>query len=263
MKTIFKIVLIVFMATLWACEKNDPLGDQGELTGNIVPFNLLAQMPDAAAGDTLTLRNVSWAVEDNIETISFFHRGFKKLEYTMGLAIPGTDTLYVLSASFSPDSILTPLTPIADYPKEGEELNQYYQTLENAYVIQHDFIVPQIYKLISGSNGNLVLAMDDATFGQFMETFSVEINRHMLLGFFPDLNAYSTVYFKFDDDGNFTGELTDAGVEYFLSNITREIINEFLEEATVEDDTRVTIETQAVVEESTTPAVSTRVFKVI
>jgi hypothetical protein len=264
MKTTFKILLIVFVA--WACEKNDPLADQGKLTGNVVPFNLLAQMPDAAAGDTLVLRNVSWAVEDNIKSIAFFHRGFKKRNYEVKISIQVADannTVYNMAATYSEDSIIIPSTPIATYPETGTNLNQYYQTQENAYVILHEFVVPEQYTLSKQTNQALILAMNDQVFNYFKTAFSVNLNRRMLLAVFPSLSPFNVTYFKFDENGNFTGELHPAGFEYFLNNITRERFNDFVKEATVVDNSRVTILTEALVEGSTSGSKSSRVFRVL
>lgn len=266
MKTTYKILILVLVTALWACEKNDPLADQGELTGDVVPFNLLAQMPDAAAGDTLTLRNVSWAVDDNISTISFAHSGFKVISYSVKISIPTEDednTVYELEAVYAPDSIISPPTTFAMYPEEGQDLNDYYRTLENAYVILHDFIVPQQYALVTGDNEELINAMDENVFNYFVVTFSSYLNRDMLLAVFPELNPFSVTYFEIDGEGNFTGELTAEGFEYFVTNIDRERFNDFLKEATVSDDTRVTIETEAVIEDSESGSSSERTFKVI
>lgn len=54
---ILKYILPIIVAGLvmTSCEKNDPLAEQGQLTGNVAPFNLLAQMPDAKVEDTLML----------------------------------------------------------------------------------------------------------------------------------------------------------------------------------------------------------------
>ncbi|MFW5724997.1 MAG: hypothetical protein ACOCX0_01025 [Bacteroidota bacterium] len=266
MKTTVKIIILVLVAGLWACEKNDPLADQGELTGRTVAFNLLAQMPDAAAGDTIALRNVSWAVDDNIETIVFRHSGFKLRSYEVKIAIEvegETNTVYELEASLAQDSILTPSTLFATYPEEGFVLNDYYQTLENAYVINHDFIVPAGYALSTEEGPELINAMDEEVFGFFVQQFSTQLNRDMLLTIFPDLSPFSVDYFEIDDEGNFTGELTPEGIQYYIDNIDRELFNEFLDEATVEDNTRVTIESEAILEGAEEGSTSTRNFKVI
>jgi len=266
MKISLKIVLIVFIAAWWGCEKNDPLADQGTLTGTIVPFNLLAQMPDAAAGDTLTLRNVSWAVDDNIGKIEFIHGGFKSRIFDMAISIQVSDennTVHQLAATYIEDTIHFEPQTFASYPESGQDLNQYFQTLENAYVILHPFIVPAQYRLSNAANEELVLEMDDDVFSWFVDTFSVSIDRNIMIALFPEINPFSVQFFKFDADGNFTGELTENGLAYFFENFTRERAVDFLDEANVSDNTRVTIETEAVLDGSETGAVSTRGFKII
>lgn len=263
MKTKFKFYLLILMTALWACEKNDPLADQGELTGNIVPFNLLAQMPDAPAGDTLNLRNVSWAVNDDIETITFSHQGFKLRTFEVKIAFNVADTLYRREAFLAQDSIITPPTVFATYPEEGKDLNEYYQTLENAYVINHPFRVPLQYALIKQSNEALILAMNDEVFYYFVNTFSTTLNKDILLDIFPNLSPFSVVYFATDSQGFFTGELTEEGVQYYVDNIDRERFNDYLTEATATDNTRVTIETEAILEKMDNGASSRRTFRVL
>ena len=266
MKTIYKILILVFAVILWACEKNDPLADQGRLTGEMVPFNLLAQMPDAPAGDTLTLRNVSWAVNDDIDEVTFSHRGFKLRTYDIKLSVPTSDannTVHELAVVFTEDSILTSTTQFALYPEGEESLDQYYQTLENAYVILHDFIVPQQYALTRPSNEQLINEMEEGLFEQIVHAFANQVSRHILVAFFPDINPFSLVYFVVDDDGFYTGELTEQGMEYYLTHMNKEIFNDFLREATVADNTRVTIETAATLETSNAIAISTRTFRIL
>jgi hypothetical protein len=266
MKISLKILLIVFITAWWGCEKNDPLADQGTLTGNMVPFNLLAQMPDAAAGDTLTLRNVSWAVDDNIGRIDFIHSGFKSRIFDMSISIEiagESNTIHQLAATYLQDTIHFEPQIFASYPESGEDLNQYFQTLENAYVILHPFIVPAQYKLSKTSNEELVREMDEDVFSWFVDTFSVSIDREVMIALFPDINPFSVQLFKFDDNGNFTGELTENGLTYFFENFTRELAINYLDEANVSDNTRVTIETEAVLDGNDVGAVSTRVFKII
>lgn len=266
MKTIYKILILTFAVILWACEKNDPLADQGRLTGEMVPFNLLAQMPDAPAGDTLTLRNVSWAVNDDIDEITFAHRGFKLRTYDIKLTVPTSDsnnTVHELSTVLTEDSIITPTTQFAYYPEEGGNLDQYYQTMENAYVILHDFIVPQNYALTRRSNEQLINEMEEGLFTKVVEAFAPKVTRHILVAFFPEINPFSLVYFVVDEDGFYTGELTEQGMEYYLTNMNKEIFNDFLREATVADNTRVTIETAAKLENSNAIATSTRTFRIL
>lgn len=263
MKTKFKFYILILMTALWACEKNDPLADQGELTGKVVPFNLLAQMPDAPAGDTLNLRNVSWAINDDIETITFSHEGFKERTFEVKIAFNVADTVYQREAFLAEDSIIIPPTLFATYPEEGKELNDYYQTMENAYVILHSFIVPQQYALSKQSNETLILAMDDEIFNYFVHTFSTTLNRDILLDIFPDLSPFSVTYFATDSQGNITGELTEEGVQYYIDNIDRERFNDYLTEATVTDNTRVTIETEAILEGMDEGASSERTFRVL
>jgi hypothetical protein len=264
MKTIYKILILIFVATLWACEKNDPLADQGRLTGGMVPFNLLAQMPDAAAGDTLVLRNVSWAIHDNIEKIDFFHSGFKVRNYEVKMAVPlSGGKSYEKTISLLEDSIIFQSAQVKSFPETGNNLNEFYQTQENAYVILYRFVIPEQYALSRDKNDAVVTKMTDKVFESLVTQFRPGLNREMLLAFFPNLNPYSVIYFKFDTDGFFTGELTQAGFNYFTDNITREIMNKFLKEATVSDNTRVRIRTEASIKGSNLIAPSTRMFRVL
>lgn len=247
----------------WACEKNDPLSDQGELTGNIVPFNLLAQMPDAAAGDTITLRTVCWAVDDDIETVSFYHSGFKIRDYEIKMRVQTTDTLYELTIIHTEDSVLTSSTFIADYPEEGASLIDYYQTLENAYVILHDFIVPMHYALTKLTGEELIMAMNDQVFNSVVVKFTEVFNRAVMTTVFPEVNPFSLTYFEVDDDGFYTGELTELGIQYIIDNLDRERMIEFLRDAIVADNTRVTVESVAALEANGGAASSTRTFRVL
>jgi len=263
MKTILKIFALIMMVGFWACEKNDPLGDQGELTGNIVPFNLLAQPPDAAAGDTVRLRTVCWAVDDDIETVSFYHSGFKLRDYEVKMRIQTTDTVYELTVNHLEDSVLTASTFIASYPEEGASLNDYYQTLENAYVILHDFVVPMHYALTRERNQDLIMIMNDQVFEAVVEKFSLKFNRAIMTTVFPEINPFSLVYFKVDDDGFYTGELTEQGIQYIIDNLDRESMIDFLREATVADNTRITAESVAKLEANGGAASSRRTFRVL
>ncbi len=263
MKTIFKIFLLMILVGFWACEKNDPLADQGELTGEMVPFNLLAQMPDAPAGDTITVRNVSWAVGDDIETITLYHSGFKLRDYEVKLRVQTTNETVDLSVKHLEDSVLFASTFIAEYPEEGATLNDYYQTLENAYVILHDFIVPMQYALTKDRDEELIMAMNDQVLNAIVVKFSEVFNRAVMTTVFPEVNPFNLNFFVVDDEGNITGEITDEGKLYIIDNMDRELLIDFLREAAVSDNTRVTVESVARLEGSEAGASSERTFRVL
>ncbi len=264
MKSFPIISLTLLMFTFMACEKNDPLADQGELTETITPFNLLAQMPDAAAGDTITLRTVCWAVNDDIQTVELFHEGFKLRTFETIMSVEINDgTIHELSAFFAEDTIYVEQDIIVKYPEEGSSLLDFYQTLENAYVILHDFIVPQVYALMKKTNEELIMAMEDHIFDEIVQQLSLQFNRRIMTTLFPDINQFSLVYFVVDDEGFFTGELTEAGIQYVIDNLTRELVAEFLKEATATDNTRVTVESLATLENNAASSSSTRTFRVL
>lgn len=264
MKSLLKISGLLLAMLLWACEKNDPLAEQGELTGAIKPFNLLAQMPDAAAGDTITLRTVCWAVNDDIETVDFFHEGFKLRTFDVLLSIEVADgTIFEINEFLEEDTIFVEQQLIAKYPEEGASLLDYYQTLENAYVILHDFIVPEIYALMKATNEDLIMKLDDHVFGLIVAGLSKQFNRAMMITVFPGINQFSLVFFVFDDDGFFTGEITEEAELYIQENMTRELLIDYLKEAKATDNTRVTVESVATLENDAASTGSTRSFRVL
>ncbi len=264
MKTLLKILTLLLLVLLWACEKNDPLADQGTLTGLQKPFNLLAQMPDAAAGDTITLRTVSWAVNDDIATVSLYHEGFKLQTVDAKMAVQvNDDTTYELNAVYLADTVYVDQVLIAEYPEEGTSLLDYYQTYENAYVILHDFEVPQVYALLKATNEDLIMKIDDHAFAYIVSRFSEQFNRSIMITVFPDINRFSLVYFVVDDDGFFTGDITAAAIEYINENLTRELVAEYIKEATATDNTRVTVESVATLENSNASSGSRRTFRVL
>ncbi len=263
MKTIYKILAVIVLAGLWACEKNDPLADQGDLTGHVVPFILLAQMPDAPAGDTITLRALSWAVDDDISQISLYHRGFKLQTYEVKIRAEGDDVTHELSVTMQADSIIIPETLIDQYPKEGESLNDYYQTYENAYVILHDFMVPMGYALNKERDGELILAMPESAYQMLVAHFSTMFYRALMVAVFPDINPFSVVYFEVDDGGFFTGALTDEGMAYVREHLGRELMIEILHEARVADNTRVTVRANAIIDPAHEGKSSERTFRVL
>lgn len=264
MKSLPKIFLMLSVLAFLACEKNDPLADQGDMTDKITPFNLLAQMPDAAAGDTITLRSVCWAVNDDIATVELLHEGFKLRTFDVSLTIQvNEENIYSISAFLPEDSIFVDQTSIAKYPDQGSSLLDFYQTLENAYVILHDFIVPEVYALTKATGENLVMQMDDDALSQIIEKLSIQFNRRMMTTVFPEINQFSLVYFVIDDAGNYTGEITEAAEEYIQENMTRELLIEYLKDATATDNTRVTIESVATLENDAASTSSTRTFRVL
>lgn len=264
MKSLLKIFALLFLVALWACEKNDPLADQGDLTGATTPFILLAQMPDAAVGDTITLRTVCWAVDDNIAKVSFYHEGFKLRTYEVKLTIEGNNNVvHNIETTLLEDSVLFEQSHIADYPENGKSMTDYYQTYDNAYVFLHDFIVPERYALTRKTNEELIMAMDDVVFDQLVIKFSMLFNRGMMIVVFPEINPFSLDYFVIDDGGNYTGEITDLAVEYIIENLNRELLITFLNEARVSDNTRVVIESVATLDDNATSAASRRMFRVL
>lgn len=261
MKTLRNIFLIFLLGTgLAACEKNDPMDGQGGLTGNLTPFNLLAQMPDAKVNDTLMLRTVCWSINDDITDVSFFYRGFKIKSYSVKMGLIAGGQPYQLSAEHKTDTIFIDQTLIKSYPEAGTSLNIYYQTIENAYVIVHPYVVSADFTLANQSGADVIEEMSDPTFEVLVGKLSPQMNRAIVLKLFPSAPA---ACFEFDQQGFYTGNLTEFGVQYVKDHMTREILTENLAEASVEDNTRATIESKATVAVTSAYAISARNFKVI
>lgn len=260
MKTL-KYILIIFAAGLvfQACEKNDPILEQGTLTGTLTPFNLLAQMPDAKVTDTLMLRTVCWAVNDDITNVSFYYEGFKIKSYSVKMALVVNDE--VLTAAHQTDTIFIDRNLIRSYPQAGESLNDYYQTIENAYVIICPFEVAEGFTLAAGSNAEVILEMDDEIFAIIVNQLSLQMDRAVVLSIFP---TAPVLCFEFNPEtGSFTGNLTEFGFEYVRTNLTREILIEHLDEASVDDNTRGRIESVATIGATNASATSGRNFRLI
>lgn len=260
MKTYFKILSVIVVLGLLSCEKNDPLADQGSLTGQEAPFNLLAQMADAKVGDTLRLRTVAWAANDDLETIAFFHKGFSVEDYSIKIRIELTAGPADLAVTFKTDSIKTERTLIKSYPESGSSLNEFYQTIESAYVIESPFIVPENYQPLKAEGGQLIDDLPAETYSLIAHKFAEKMNRAMMLKLFPSAPFSS---FVIDEAGFFTGELTPAGIQYIVDNLSRDMFKSLLVEAKVDDNTRVTIESEARLKANKGHRVSARGFKVL
>ena len=261
MKTLRNIFLIFALGIgLAACEKNDPIADQGSLTGRVTPFNLLAQMPDVKVNDTLELRTVCWSINDDIEDVSFFYRGYKWKIYSLSLGMIVNHEPVELTAAHKPDTIFIETTLIKSFPEEGTSLNEYYQTIENAYVIEHPFVVPSDYSLSNLEGGDVVEEMSEETFDILVDQLSLQMNRAMVLMLFPTAPASC---FEFDQQGFYTGNLTETGFAYVRENMTREQMTEYLLEASVEDNTRGTIESVATLAVTQASTTSSRNFKIL
>jgi hypothetical protein len=261
MKTLKNIILILMLGLgLMACEKNDPIADQGTLTGNITAFNLLAQMPDAKVVDTLMLRTVCWAVNDDINNVSFYYRGFKIKSYSVKMGLIVNSLPVQLSADTKTDTLFIDRTLIRSYPEAGESLNEYYQTIENAYVIVCPFIVGEGFSLVELSGAALIEEMSDVVFAAIVKKLSLQMNRGMVQKLFP---SAPVACYEFDQQGFFTGNLTEFGFQYVQNNMTREMLIENLSEATVEDNTRGTIESVAKIAVTNALSTSARNFRII
>jgi hypothetical protein len=259
---ILKYILPIIVAGLviTSCEKNDPLAEQGQLTDNVAPFNLLAQMPDAKVEDTLMLRTVAWANDDDINNVSFFYEGFKVLDFNVEMELTLTTGVENFETTYKPDTVFIEKTLIRRYPEAGESLNQYYQTAENAYVIVCPFVVADGFYLLTEEGGELVQVMPDQFLEQIINMFSLMMKRKHVLHLFP---GAPIACFEFDSQGFFTGNLTEFGFNYVQENFTRQMLVDNLVEATVNDNTRGTIESVASVAVTNTSKLSRRNFRII
>ncbi len=263
MKRFYKFfILLAATGVLFAsCEKNEPLAKQGVLTNQLKPFNLLAQMPDAKVSDTLRLRTVSWSKHDDITTISFFYRGFKIQNFSVKMNISVSGQMVELTASHLTDTIFIERTLIETFPRPGESLNDHYQTIENAYVVICPFFVGSGFTLLTSAGALLIDQMSNEAFNSILATLSLQMNRAMVLSLFP---AAPVPCFEFNPQtGAFTGKLTQFGIDYVRTNLTRARLKQQLKEATVEDNTRGTIESVATIGKTNASTTSSRNFKII
>lgn len=263
MNRLFKFIILIaatgFLIT--SCEKNEPIAKQGTLSGQLKPFNLLAQMPDAKVTDTLRLRTVTWSKHDDISSVSFFYRGFKIQNFSVKININVSGQNVQLSANHLTDTIFIDRSLIETFPRPGESLNDHYQTIENAYVVICPFFVGSGFTLLTSAGGPLIEQMSNEVFNSIVAKLSVQMNRAMVLSLFP---TAPVLCFEFNPQtGAFTGNLTPFGVDYVRTNLTRARLIQQLNEATVEDNTRGTIESVAAIGKTNASTTSSRNFRII
>jgi hypothetical protein len=208
--------------------------------------------------DTLNLRTVAWATNDDINNISFFYRGFSVKNYSVKMQITVSGAPVLFQVAHKTDSLFIDRTLIMNYPEAGQSLNLYYQTAENAYVIVCPFVVATGFSLLVQEGAALINAMRDADFAAIVHKISLQMKRPDVRQLWP---AAPIACFEFDANGNFTNNLTEFGFNYVRENLTRAILIQHLTEATVEDNTRGTIESVATV--GTTSKTSSRNFRII
>ncbi|HSV77349.1 MAG TPA: hypothetical protein VLH37_10000 [Bacteroidales bacterium] len=263
MKMLFKSFLLlaaigVFFAS---CDKNDNLAELGTPTGLIKPFNLLAQMQDAKVTDTLMLRTVSWSEHDDISTISFFYEGFRIQNFSVRMAFTVSGQTVRLSANHLTDTIFIERTLIESFPRAGESLNDFYQTIENAYVIICPFYVGSGFGMLTSTGALLIEQMSNPAFNAIVQKLSLQMNRAHVLSLFP---GAPVLCFEFNPQtGAFTGNLTPFGFEFVRTNLTRARLAQHIDEATVEDNSRGTIESVAVIGKTNASTTSSRNFRII
>ncbi len=241
MKRILYISILGLLFTAFtSCEKNNPLANQGELTGVEIANVILSQIPATAAGDTITLSTNTWAKDDNIKSLEYSHRGFKTYSLTIKMDIDTSDVEGVKPASISKtittDTLFIDETSIATIT----ELLPYYQTLMNAYVVKYDFVIPSNYLVQMVDDKSVINEMETKYFDQFRNELAKLMDKRMAETIFTiDAQAADTLFTKVENV--FTGTLTTAGFTFVEDNLTKDDVKNYLKGAIKEEFAELTI----------------------
>lgn len=251
MKRTIYLIFISIAISIASCEKIDNLAEMGTLTEVEFANSNLSAIAATAVGDTITLTNSCWAVNDNIAKVEYAHKGFKLATLAVKWKISANSVNYEYSYSFNTDSIKVEETPIATVT----ELNPFYQTLYNAYVVKQPFVIPTDYAVVKVEGEEVVTDMDAVYFQKFVDYFATKLNKDVTTALFPaTATDDGTLFVKVDEA--FTGALTDAGKQYIKDNLTKAIINSHFDAASSIGFGKVTIVSNTVL---TTGSVAKRV----
>jgi len=256
-KTIYLILISFALISFVSCEKIDKVAENGTLTEVEFANSTLSAIAASAVGDTITLINSCWAVNDNIAKVEYAHKGFKLATLTIKWKVTANSVNYEYSYSFNTDSIKVEETPIATVT----DLNPFYQTLMSSYVVKQPFVIPNEYTIANTEGKEVVTNMDAVYFNKFVDYFSTKINRDVTMKLFPATATDDGVYFV-KNETDFTGALTDAGKQYIKDNLTKTIINNNFDAASSMGISKVTIISNTVLSTGSV-AMRERIFEIL
>jgi hypothetical protein len=241
-KTIYILLIGWVMALTLSCEKTDTLAKQGTLTGNEFANATLSNIGATAALDTITLSTTCWSTNDNIASVNYSHEGFTLATLSLKWKVTANNVAYEYEYSFNIDTAKTPETPIVSIT----DMDKYYQTLMNAYVVKHNFIIPAQYAIASTDGKGVLNAMEDNYFAKFAEYFSTKVNKDVTVKLFPTRPEHDTVLFvrainPTSGLNEFTGALTDAGKLFVKDNLTKTLINTYFDAASRKEFGKITV----------------------
>lgn len=264
-KILYIAITALFFSGLVSCEKNDPLAEQGELTGVEMPSVVLSQMPATAVGDTIELSTTTWSRVDNISKLEYFHKGYTGFTLTVKWTteVPQDDAdplVYSFYETTHGDSVFIEEEKINSF----SDLNPWYQTIMNAYVIKQDFIVPDAYAIQSVDDKDVLTYMESNYFNALKDSFAMRFDKIIGEHLFPETADDTTLYARVKEavsEGStdsvlvFNNKLTDLGRNYVADNLTKDMIKNRFESsvknafAEVTVLSKVTLNTDAVNED--------------
>ncbi|WP_304064803.1 hypothetical protein [Pedobacter glucosidilyticus] len=218
------IFLIAGLALgLLSCKKESPITDLGNtLDNNAHRATLRVTLNNRAPaiGDSIILTASTWHINDIIDKVEFSETIVEK--YAVNLVLNNTTLnsfvddvpVYLVVDSVATDNIYYTII------NENNELNKFYETLSDAYVIRNVYkkFMPQDIK-----DAELINALSDEGFASLKDHLSRNINVLDYRALFPTAPAS-------DISG---GSLTAAGRANLNANLTRQLlINNALRTAT-------------------------------
>ncbi len=211
-----------------ACQKNDLLEDQGDLTGEDYPFLVLSSIPDTRALDTITLLSRFWSQNDDIKKIVLSQDGYttNELELTWGLSY--TKDSIEVSKSFqfqhNFDTTFHNLRNLFEFSNQGVELDTFYRTVDNAYVVVKYWQVPAEYQVTNLDNEAVIDSLAEPLLPEIQNNLVDQMDAFDVLQIYPSADS---AYFNYVD-GKLNGEISDLGKQEIPSHLDKDVLKSFL-----------------------------------
>lgn len=217
------------LAVLVSCEKQDILGDQGKKTDKDVPYVLLSSIPDKRVADTAYVRTRFWSINDDVKNLTIEQKGYKKRDISLKWNITYKKDEEDVSRDFeyASDFDTTFFGPniFLNLDNTGNSFDTLYRTIENTYVFNGKWVVPEDYSVVSEKDGDVFSAISDETLTDIKGQLIGNMNTWDVLKIYPEAD---TSFFVLDDQNSFTGIISTEGKTKLTDVLNVELLKSFL-----------------------------------
>ncbi|PWJ44404.1 hypothetical protein [Sediminitomix flava] len=175
----YTILLVLAVLFFTGCEENDPLADQGTVTGD-APTITMDRVKASAAGKEFDLRVRYWGQDDNIESVEI--NAWILQSYTLTYSITSGEETYAYNKKVDDEA----LGEKGNIFTKSENFIEDWQTAQSAYITDHAHLILPEYAPVKEEDLSYLSSIESVLINEIANEIVPELSHEFLQSVFVD-----------------------------------------------------------------------------